>query len=331
MRLLLTIVTICLLVSACGAGDDSNNGGNSYYSASATTYYQIESKDNESFILNIVTNSGNSIKNIPLIPSQNGYTFAGIINGNNLAGSIVIKNNLLGISVTNSGGSIQSFADFATTSANTNTDSLPSGTYTTVCDQDNISACVINIVDNQISITEYSISGQPTVLCSNASITQASASINPYSWSFSCGVQGGMYSGTWSVMPLVINGATALMLSEYSPNFGISNSITNEIAFVQGAFSPNGNYNYVYNGTINNQAGIATTSFSNNSLINTVVGSCAGAACALIQGQYAGAIGSSGNVLSGFDYYSVNGTVNYNLVGSSTMNIFVDSFSGIYF
>ena len=328
---LLGILALCILVNACGAGDDNHNGGNSYYSASSTTYYQIESQSNESFVLNIVTNSGNSIDNIPLVETVNGYTFTSIVNGNNLTGTIVIKNNLLGISATNSGGTMQSFADFATTIANTNTDSIPDGTYTTVCDLDNVSACVINITDSKISITEYSLSAQPTVLCRNAKITRAGTSINPYLQSFSCGVQGGVYSGTWYVMPLVVNGDTALMLNEYSASSNTPDSVTNEIAFIQAPFAPNGNYNYVYNGINGNQTGIATASFSANSLVNTIVGSCSGAACALIQGQYAGVISGGGNVLSGFDYYSVNGTVNYNLVGSTIMNIFVDSFTGIYF
>lgn len=328
---LFIIFTLLILLCACGSGNNNSSGTANYYSASSTAYYQIESKNNESFILNIITNSGNNINNIPLIQTSNGYTFASKNSGNNLMGTIIIRNSLLGISITNSGGTILPAADFATTSENTNSDQLPPGTYTTVCDRDNISPCIINITNNQISITEYNLSGQPIILCKNADVINVNGnSTNPYLKSFSCGVQGGIYSGTWYAMPLVVNGETAIMLNEYSASLNGSNSVTNEIAFLQAQFSPNGEYNYVYNSISSNQSGITTATFSNNSLINTVVGTCAGAACALIQGQYVGS-GGVGNMLAGFDYYNVNGIVSYNLVGSTQMNIFVDSFSGIYY
>jgi hypothetical protein len=324
----LSILLMIIIISACGGGSN-NNGSTSYYSASSATYYQIESQNNESFVLNIVNTGGNSINNIPLVQTSIGFTFASTNSGNNLTGSIVIKNNLMGIAITSSGGAILPSADFATTSENTNTEPLPNGTYTTVCDRNNISACTIIISGNQIYVTEYNSSGKSTTLCSNTTISQINGS-NPYLQSFVCGVQGGIYTGNWYIMPLVINGETGLMINEYKPNVNISNSVTNEIAFLQATFSPNGIYNYVYNGISNNISGISTATFSSTSLINSIVGSCAGAACALIQGQYAGSSGI-GNVMTGFDYYNVNGIVSYNLVGSTQMNIFVDSFSGIYY
>jgi hypothetical protein len=188
---------------------------------------------------------------------------------------------------------------------------------------------VIN--NNQITVTEYNVSGNPTILCSNQPLVYPSNNGNPYLLSFSCGVQANTYRGTWYLMPLSINNETALMISEYIATSNSAYSITNEIAFLQSSFTPSGTYNYVYNGIGLSQAGIKMASFNNNSLINTVVGTCAGAACAIINGQYFSNSDTIGNVMQGFDYYNVNGLSSYNLVGSTSMNLFVDSFSGIYF
>jgi hypothetical protein len=231
----------------------------------------------------------------------------------------------MGISFT----STNSYADFAT--INTNRNNIPSGSYSTVCDQNNLSACIISINNNQISIVEYSVSGVPTALCNNQKLVQASSNaINPNVYSFTCGVQGGASSGTWSAIPLIVNGVTGIMISEYDASINANDNITDEIAFIQESFIPSGNYNYEYNSS-SGQGGISSATFNNGTLINATVGSCAGAACAIIQGQYAGAVGLSGNPMVGFDYYSVNGTTNYNLVGNTTMNIFDDSYAGIYY
>ena len=106
--------------------------------------------------------------------------------------------------------------------------------------------------------------------------------------------------------------------------------MTNAIAFSQESFTANGNYNYVYS-AIQGSIGLATASFNAGTLMNIVVGSCAGASCAIISGEYSGGVGMPGNQMLGFSYYSVNGANNYNLVGNSQMNIFMDSYAGIYY
>jgi len=195
-----------------------------------------------------------------------------------------------------------------------------------VCDQNNLSACTVKIANTQISIIEYSTSGVPTILCTNQTLTQASAnSINPYVYSFSCAVQGGAYVGTWYVAPLIVNGITALMLSEYNASLNANNDGTDAIAFLQAAFSPNGNYNYLYSKSATTQVGITTAVFTANTITNSISGTCNGAACAIIQGRF------YNFAMPGFAYYSVNGTTNYNVVGDDTMNIYVDSFMGFYY
>ncbi|MCE3268065.1 MAG: hypothetical protein K0R49_317 [Burkholderiales bacterium] len=325
---LLVIFLISILLISCGDGN-TNNSTTNYYSASPNSYYQIitESQNGvESLALSITTSTGNILDNVPLtITGLNTYSFGDSTTGDS-NGTLILKNNQMAISVKS--GTNTSFADFAIESM-TNT-TIPDGTYNTVCDQNNISACTVVVNNNQISITEYSVAGTPTNLCQNQTLQQTSGTQNPYLGSFSCGVQGGTNNGAWYVMPITANGVTGIMISEYNPSSTANTSITNEIAFPQAAFTPNGTYNYVYNG-ISSNSGLTTASFSTAGLVNTVVGSCSGAACALIEGQYAGSIGMQGNTMTGFDYYNINGSINYNLVGSSVMNIFVDSFSGIYF
>ncbi len=327
--LLLLFSVICVLFAGCGDGSTSNTSQN-YYSASSTSYYQIvsnESGSDSTYTLNIVANSGNLVSNLPLTQTSNGYTFSGTVDGVQSTGTIVLHNDQMGFAL-NSANS--NYADFATT--NTNTNAIPDGTYTTVCDQNNISACTMKISNSQITVTEYSISGTPTVLCTSQALIQAaSGAINPYTYSFSCGVHGGASTGTWYIMPLAVKNVTAIMVSEYDPSINSNDNQTDEVAFPQASFTPNGSYNYLYTGITSGQSGISTATINNNTIINATVGSCSGAACALIQGQYAGTVGMPGNPMTGFDYYSVGGTVNYNFVGSTAMNIFMDSYSGIYF
>lgn len=328
---LFILMSLNISLTACGSGSFNTNGTN-YYSASSTAFYQIESQSGESAILNIITSNGNKLSNVPLTLTASGYSFSTTINNDQVNGTIVLKNNLMGINITSTSGNTQSFSDFATLSINTNNSPIPSGTYNTVCDRDNISACQITINNNQISITEYSISGQPTSLCTNTDmITMNGNAINPYLLSFTCAVQGNTHQGTWYIMPLVINGTTGIMIDEYNASLNAPDSATDEIAFIQDSFIPAGEYNYLYKGIVNNQSGISTANFTGRAINNPTVGTCAGAACSLNENQFGGMLGSSGNVMIGFDYYLVNGLINYNLVGSTVMNIFVDSFSGIYF
>ncbi len=327
---ILVVSLFASLMVGCGAGDSSNDSTD-YYSASSTSYYQIESQTNDgestTYSLNIVTNTGNTVTGLPLTPTSNGYSFTGTIDGQQATGTIVISAGQMGIAINSSSGSS---ADFATINSNTN--AIPDGTYTTVCDQNNLSACTMVINNGQITVTEFNVSGSPTTLCANQNLVQASSgALNPYLHSFSCGVQGGSSTGPWYIMPLLVNFTTGIMVSEYNASLDANDNITDEIAFPQASFSPNGNYNYVYNGNTSGLSGISTATISNNSVTNTIVGTCSGAACALIEGQYSGGVGMPGNVMTGFDYYSVNSTANYNMVGNTTMNIFVDSYVGIYY
>ncbi len=316
------IFGICI-ISISGCGDGQNSEATNYYSASFDTYYQIESSES-SYSFNIVSSSGNSLVNVPLTTTSNGYTFSASYNGQSATGNIVINNGQMGISIN---ASSNGFTDFAT--LNTNNNLIPDGVYTTVCDQNNISACNMVINGNTISVTEYSVSGESTILCSNQSLTNAINSVNPNLLSFSCGVQGGTYNGIWNIMPLIVNNTVAIMISEYNASINQNDNGTDEIAFPELSFMPNGSYNYVYNPIASGQSGISNASFSNGVLINNIVGTCDGAMCALITNQYAGIAG--GNSMVGFNYYSVNGQLNYNLVGNDTMNIYVDSYVGIYY
>lgn len=325
------IVLLTTLLVACGDGTNSNVTTTNYYSASPNLSYQINTESSngvQSASLTITASTGDILDNAPLtLTGINTYTFNESSSGSSITGSLVLKNNQMGVTV--QGASTATFVDFAIESiSNAN---IPSGNYTTVCDQNNISACTVVVTNNQISITEYNTTGTAKNLCQNQILQQVSGAQNPYLSSFSCGVQGGTSTGTWYAMPITANGVTGIMISEYNPSAAADNiSTTNEIAFPQAAFTPNGTYNYVYNGVSSN-SGLSAATFSNAGLVNGVVGTCSGAACVLIEGQYAGSAGMQGNQMVGFDYYSVGGTVNYNLVGSTAMNIFVDSFSGIYF
>lgn len=311
---------LLFVLNGCGNGNAVNNTATSYYSASNDTYYQLESSVNnniESFVLNMVTNS-RPITAIPLTRSNpNHYTFIAL--GGN--GSVALSNGNLGISFN---ATSNNWIDFAT--QNTASTQIPSGMYTTICDRTNISPCVINIKNNQITISEYSISGVATRLCTNVTISNVNNNINPFISSFVCGVGGGAKSGVWNIMPIAINSITALMISEYNPTINANDDTTDEIAFPQSSIAilPSGTYNYLY-ANLNGTNGISTARFSNSSILNSTIGSCAGAACAIIQGKF------YNFTMSGFNYFNVNGFNNYNFVGDNLMNIYQDSYIGFYF
>ncbi|MBY0379135.1 MAG: hypothetical protein K2P99_01900 [Burkholderiales bacterium] len=311
---------LLLVLNSCGDGNATKNSASSYYSASNDTYYQLESSVNnniESFVLNLVTNSG-PITGIPLSQTTpNHYTFIGLGG----TGNVALNNGNLGISFTSTSNN---WIDFAT--QNTTSTQIPSGVYTTICDRTNISPCVINIQNNQITINEYSTSGVATTLCHNVSINNVNNSINPFISSFVCSVGGGAKSGIWYVMPLAINTMTALMISEYNPTINANDDTTDEIAFPQNSIAilPSGTYNYLY-ANLNGTNGISSAQFSNSSILNSTIGSCAGAACAIIQGKF------YNFTMSGFDYFNVNGFNNYNFVGNNLMNIYQDSYIGFYY
>ncbi len=308
------------LIVGCGTGQQ-DSGGVKYYSAANDTYYQIESSTTgESSVLSITTNG--IVTQIPLTPSINGgFVYNTLYKGQNAAGSVLVNNGNMGFTINSTGGS---YFDFASQYVNNN--SIPSGTYTTVCDTNNISPCVINIANNSISITEYGQSGVPVSLCTNQPLTLISAnSPNPYLFYFSCGVEGGATSGKWYIAPLTINNITGFMISEFNPAINANDDGTDELAFPQSSFNPSGTYNYVSYGISTGVASLSSASFSNGSLNNPTIGSCAGAACAIVPNAF------YNFPMVGFSYFSVNGTVNYNLVGSAGMGLYQDSYQGIYY
>ncbi len=310
------------VVVACGSGQ--TNTGTNYYSAAYDTYYQIESSlvnNQESYFLNIIS-TGNQTNKIPLTLQSNGiFTFNTNLQNQSTTGYVLATNGNLGIAFNSTSGS---YYDFASTFVNSN--QLPSGSYVTVCDQNNLSACTITVNGNLISITEYNQSGSATALCANSKISKVSSSnINPYLYSFGCGVDGGSASGTWYIAPLTINGVTGFMINEYNNVINASDDGTDEIAFPQGSINPQGNYFYVANGILTGSASIGTAIFSGNTLNNPTVGNCSGAPCAIVPGYF------YNYPMSGFSYYSVNNTVNYNLVGNDTMGLYQDSYEGIYY
>jgi hypothetical protein len=260
--------------------------------------------------------------NIPLTSLGGGlYSFTTIYNNESATGTILIKNANFGFTISAPGGG--SYDDFATQNVVANT-SISTGTYVTLCDQSNLSPCVITINNNQISINEYSPSGSATNLCTNQNLTAQPNSQNPNAFYFTCAISGGSMSGTWYATPFISNATSGFMLSEYNPNQNSSNLAgTNEIAFPQSTISPNGGFNYVYNS--GSQAGISTTTFSINTIINSTIGTCSGAACALTLGAF------YNYVMSGFGYFNVAGTANYNLVGNDNMAMYEDSYQGFYF
>lgn len=317
--LILTIFLSVIFLSACGVGDENKNGM-VYYSASLSSYYQIESSSSNSNqqVLNIVSNNGTTSYN--LTPTSTGYTFG----NSNASGVITLESGQMGISFNSTSGS---FIDLAT--VNTSSTKPPSGTYNAICDMNNISACQMTISNNQISVVEFNNSGKATTLCTNQPLKAVNSRINPNLFSFTCGVQAGTYSGVWYIAPLNVNGVSAFMVSEYNNSINANDDVTDEIAFPQQAINPNANYIYVYyalNGVTSGQAvGTSSAIFTQAGLVNSIVGTCGGAACILVPNHY-----FNNNPLLGFDYYSVLNATNYNLVGSDKMGIYQDSYLGFY-
>ncbi len=319
-KIILSLIPVALL--GCGSGT-TTSGGTVYYSASYSSNYLIESQNNNEsqLLLSIIPNTGTYVYQAPLtMVSNNSYIFA----QNGATGTVTFNNGNMGVSYQTSSST---WIDFATT--NISNISLPSGTYNAVCDQTNLSACNITINNNNISITEFNSSGQPTVLCANKALQQVGSSnvYNPYLYSFTCGVNGGSSSGVWYAVPITINQVTGIMLSEFNPTINNNDDTTDEIAFPSSnSINPSGNYFYVYDGGSLGGVGVTNAQFSVAGLTNTVVGLCSGASCALVNNQI-----YNGIPKTGFDWYNVNNLNSYNLTGNDSMGIYQDSFEGFYF
>src|SRR5579863_6021809 len=97
--LIISFLTILLI--ACGDGNNTNGATTNYYSASPNQSYQINTESQngvESLTLNIVTSTGNILNNAPLtMVGNNSYSFSGNMTGGNITGTLVLKNNQLGI------------------------------------------------------------------------------------------------------------------------------------------------------------------------------------------------------------------------------------------
>lgn len=323
--LLLSLISCFpILISACGSGSSTSSSGQVYYSASNTGHYLVESNVNPSnesqLYISVVSQNGGYVKEAPLTQvSTNNYTFS----QSGASGTVTIKNGNFGISYN---GTSSTWIDFATQNVGS---SVPSGNYNLICDQTNLSPCTMNISNNSVNVTEYSLTGQATTLCNNSSLSQVGSSNlnNPYLFAFTCGVNGGSSQGVWYIVPIVQNSTTGLMIGEYNAASNNNNDETDEIAFPANiAINPNGSYNYLYNGGSLSGVGVSTAQFTATGLINQTVGLCSGAQCALIQNQY-----YNNNPATGFDWYNVNSLNNYNLVGSDSMSIYQDSFEGFYF
>lgn len=321
---LLSLLCMSALIISCGTGANELLPGQNYFSASYSSYYNIQQNNGQSY-LTIVSPSQQWLNNAFLTPivltaNESQYTF----NQGGASGIVTIKNNNLTINYTSTSST---WIDFATQNIG---NSLPDGTYNLICDQTNLSACSMTINNDNISITEYSVTGQTTTLCNNSSANKASSNLNnPYIWTFTCSVNGGSSSGIWHIMPMMSNNTTSLLIAEYNPTSNINNDATDEIAFQQPStnINPSGTYVYTYNGgSFSGGVGTSTAMFSGATLANSIVGLCNGSACALIPNQY-----YNNQAKLGFDWYNVNGLNNYNLVGSDAQNIYQDSFEGFYF
>lgn len=318
--------TIAACIAGCGAGGNTPSlGGNTYYSAAYDTYYQIESS-NSGYTFSAINTKGDYLNQVPLTANgTNNYSFQTTVSGNTATGNISVNNGQLGFAINYGSGA---YVDFATN--NPSNQPIPNGTYTTLCDITNLSACTVTINNNAITITEYNTSGASVNLCSAVSMTQTTSNfINPYLSGFTCGTQGGNGpSGIWYAMPFAANGVTGLMIAEYNPNINSNDLGTDEVAFVQpsnqNGVTPSGNYNYAYQGWSSGQVGISSASFSNGFLTNPTLGGT----CSLVYGQF------YNYRMNGFDTctFSGSGSTNfYNVVGNNTMNIYMDSYSGFYF
>lgn len=316
------------LIVACGAGAESN--GTAYYSASNTSHYVIESginPQNESQLyITIVKQSGYFLQ-VPLESTTvvNNYTYA----QGNTSGTVTLNSSgNLGISYTSNGNSWIDFASIESHIAS----NIPNGTYNLICDQASLSPCIMEIGSYSngsqfVSVTEYSISGAATPLCSSSIIpTGQSNPINPYLYSFQCKNSGG--SGTWDLLPFTQNGETALMVAENNYATNITDDSTDEIAFPVKSINPinpNGTYNYLYNGgPISGGVGVISNAqfISGSVLTNNIVGCIP---CSLNQNAY------YNYAAVGFDWYNNQSLGFYNLTGNDAMKIYQDSFVGFYF
>lgn len=318
------ISSLGVTISSCGNGSSNTTTGQSYYSASYSSYYNIQSstENNESSLyLSIVSPGVQYVTNALLTPTLNiesQYEFS----QNGASGTVTIKNGNLGISYVSQSSS---WIDFATNTNNI-ANSVPNGTYNLICDQTNISACQLTINNNEVSIIEYSMTGQSTILCNNSSLQLDSSNQNPYLWQFNCGVNGGSTHGMWYMLPFVSNNQTSFLISEYNPTVNENDDLTDEIAFIKpiAQINPSGNYNYLYTGLSGGGVGITTVQFATSpaSLINSIT---CGSLCGLNTNQY-----YSNQSQIGFDWYT-NTTSSYNLVGNDAQQIYQDSYEGFYF
>lgn len=311
---------ISILLNACNSGTTSTSSlQTNYYSGASASYYQIvKSGSSNSLYLNIINASGYLLKNVPLNQASNGYIFNTILNGESATGQVVFGNENDLAFVINSNAT--AYNDFATTYANSNP--ILDGNYVANCDQQKISACLVQVINQEITITEYTSNGTPTILCRNQPLVN-SHSINPYALSFNCTVNGGANSGIWYATPFSFNQTTAILIGEYIPSINANDNVTDDIAFPQQTIQATGNFNYTYYDLAGGSPGINTDSKLNSTTIVNPT-TCINGPCQI---QSNGFYHYS---MLGFDYYTTNSS-NYNLVGNDAMQIYADSYVGFYF
>lgn len=329
--LLSTIISVSLV--ACGAGS-TTNATNTYYSASSNYNYQLVFSESSGTPNGLIIQTIGSVGQPMTLSStaNNIYSFnAGTYNG--LLYFNPSESAVIGISVTGTG--ITPYNDFATNSVST---TLPNGTFNTICDLSNLSPCQISINGNSISISEFNQQGQATALCQDSTINTTPSSTNPALFSFVCGSSGSQQNaGTWYLTPFTLNGVTALMVSQFINNTVGTDNGTDFIAFPQGSsLTPTGNLGYVYSAlqsSLGYSSGISTASFTNVGnnyfITNATVGTCTGSGCALTLNSY---YNYSQNGYAWFQVYNSQSSsnINYNIVGNSTMGIYMDSYTGFY-
>lgn len=324
-----------------GCGNGSTTTGTTFYSAGSDYNYTIQfesgSESNSASILSslVINTTGSTSQPIPLISvSTNVYSFT----SGNLSGLLYYNpSESSSIGLAFNGQGVSSYSDYAT---NAIINSVPNGTYNTICDINNISPCSIVINSSSISITEYSFAGQQVSLCSDSTINSASTASNPSNYSFICGTNGSTQNaGIWNLTPFSINGVTALMVSQYNSSISGNDDDTDSIAFPSSIpINPSGQYGYVYSvqssqNPSSTSAGISSSSFTANSSLsiinNPTIGSCSGGGCTLNVNSY------YNYPANGFGWFqlsnSQSGVTNtYNLVGNDQMGLYMDSYSGFY-
>ncbi len=313
-----------VLLVACGSGGMDNLNTGTYYTGGYDYYYQVQSESGTGSTLNVLGSNGSALFSAPLTSTGgNSYYFTTSYNGRDINGNLVILGGILSI-VANAWG---------TDIGSNNTNPIQDGSYSTICDKGNMSPCSVVINNNSISVTEYSTSGAPTILCSNSLLVETNSIPNNYM--FKCGIMGSnapQYN--WYVTSFTRNGIPGLLISEYNGSTQINNDETDDIAVIQatssGIFAPNGSFYYTSNGT----SGSATPSIiianltsngSTGTINNQAIGNCNGQACALTMDQY------YSQIANGYAYFTTtNNPLNFNLVGNSTLNLMMDSASGFY-